>query len=144
MYSKLEISNLDQDLEKIAQSSSMVKSVASLAEEIILLAENNNEVALSLVQEATTAIADYIIELADELDYKSKDIALSINGSVIYNKFFRKSLEDALQFNFKSIKWIVSKIPAAYGAAILAAKFKGINIKPSTIADKGIAVASNS
>ena len=112
--------------------------------EIIELAINRNEIALSIIQESTTAIADYIIDLANQLNYKSKNIILSANGSVIKNNFFRKSLNDALQFNFKQINWISSKIPPAYGAAILAAKYKNINIKLSDIIDKGITFETNS
>ena len=93
--------------------------------------------ALSLVQEATTSIAEYIIELSNKLNYKSKNLILSANGSVIKNMFFRKALNDALQFNFKEVKWIVSKVPPAFGAAILAARYKDINIKLSNIIDRG-------
>ena len=144
IYQKLEIKNLDVDLEEVIQSSERVRKIASLSKEIINLASNNNEVALSIIQQATMAIADYIIELLDELNYKSKNLILAINGSVIKNKFFRQSLHDTLQFNFKKIKWITSRISPAYGAAILAAKYKNINIKLSDIIDKGVELETNS
>ena len=63
---------------------------------------------------------------------------------LIKNKFFRQSLHDTLQFNFKKIKWITSRISPAYGAAILAAKYKNINIKLSDIIDKGVELETNS
>ena len=108
------------------------------------MANNKNEVALSIVQQAITGVADYIIDLASQLDFKSENIILSVNGSIIQNRFFRNSLEDALRFSFNQIKWISSKIPTAYGAAILAAKYKEIDINLSTIVDKGIVFETNS
>ncbi len=141
---ELEISNLNQDLEDIIQSPEVVRIIASLSKSIIKLANNKNEVALSIVQQATTAVADYIIDLANQLDFKSENIILSVNGSVIQNRFFRNSLEDALGFSFNQIKWISSKIPTAYGAAILAAKYKGIDINLSAIVDKGVVFETNS
>ena len=144
VYAKLEISNLDQDLQEIIESSESVSKVASLSKDIIDLASRENEVALSIVQEASTAVADYIIDLSDKLNYKSKKIILSANGSVIKNSFFRQSLNDALQFNFYKINWLFSKISPAYGAAILAAKYKKIDIKLSNIIDKGVYSETNS
>jgi len=138
IYESLDIDNLDQDIENILQSSESVRKVASLAKEIIFLASTKNEIALSIIQEATTSIADYIIDLLSKLNYHSKEIILSANGSVIKNDFFRKALNDALQFNFNKVNWIVSKIPPAYGSAILAAKYKNINIELSDIINKGI------
>ena len=118
--------------------------VASLSTEIINLAANQNEVALSIVQEATTSVADYILELTNKLDYKSKKLNMAINGSIIKNNFFRKALYDALQFDFEELSWIASKISPAYGAAILAAKYKNINIELSEIINKGVKFESNS
>ena len=144
IYQKLEINNFNQDLEQIMQSSEVVSIIASLSKSIIELAGNKNAVALSIVQQSTIAVADYIIDLANQLNFKSENIILSVNGSIIRNRFFRNSLEDALQFNFNQIKWISSKIPTAYGAAILAAKYKGVEINLSAIVDKGIAFETNS
>ena len=63
IYRVLEIDNLDDDLDKILKSSEAVREVASLSKYIINLAKDNNEVAISIIQEATTAISEYIIEL---------------------------------------------------------------------------------
>ena len=143
IYKVLEIDNLDDDLDRILKSSEAVREVASLSKYIINLANENNEVALSIIQEATTAISDYIIELIDKLGYESDEIILAANGSIMKNKFFRKALNDALQFDFSKINWIVSKVSPAYGAAILAAKYKNINLKISDII-KGSNFESNS
>ena len=143
IYDVLEISNLDDDIEQVLNSSEAVRKVASLSKHIIDLANNHNEIALSIIQEATTFISDYIIELADKLGYQSKDLVLAANGSIIKNQFFRKALNDALQFNFNRINWIISKLSPAYGAAILAAKYKNINLQTSEII-KGVKFESNS
>ena len=143
VYDVLDIDNLDNDLEEILKSSESVRKVASLSEHIINLADNKNEIALSIIQEATIALSEYIIDLADKLEYQSEKLILAANGSIIKNNFFRKALNDALQFNFSEINWIFSKIPPAYGAAILAAKYKNINIKISDIL-KGSNFDSNS
>ena len=104
-----------------------------MAEAIIGLAERENEIALSVVQEATHNVAEYILTLTDKLDYKENNIVLAGNGSVIRNDFFRKSLNDELQFNFSEIKWIFSSISPAYGAGILAARLHDVTVSVSDI-----------
>ena len=120
-------------MEKLNESDDTVFIIAGLAESIIGLAEKGNEVALSIVQEATHAVSEYIIALTDELNYNESHIVLSGNGSVIRNDFFRKSLNDDLRFNFPDIKWTFSSISPAYGAGILAAKIHNVDIKVSDI-----------
>ena len=97
------------------------------------MAEKGNEVALSILQEATHAVSEYIIALTDELDYNESHIVLSGNGSIIRNDYFRKSLNDDLRFNFPDIKWTFSSISPAYGAGILASKIYNVDIKVSDI-----------
>ena len=107
--------------------------IAGLAESIIGLAEDGNEVALSVIQEATHTVAGYILALTDKLEYNEDNIILAGNGSVIRNDFFRKSLNEELQFNFPEIKWIFSSISPAYGAGILAARIYDVKVKVSDI-----------
>jgi N-acetylglucosamine kinase-like BadF-type ATPase len=127
-------------MENLNESVDAVSIIAGIAESIIGLAEKGNEVALSIMQEATHAVSEYIIALTDELDYNENQIVLSGNGSVIRNDFFRKSLNDDLRFNFPEIKWTFSSISPAYGAGILAAKIHDVDIKVSDIV-KGDALA---
>jgi len=127
-------------MENLNESIDAVSIIAGIAESIIGLAEKENEVALSILQEATHAVSEYIIALTDELDYNENQIVLSGNGSVIRNDFFRKSLNDDLRFNFPEIKWTFSSISPAYGAGILAAKIHDVDIKVSDIV-KGDALA---
>ncbi|MBC8257215.1 MAG: hypothetical protein H8E85_07910 [Candidatus Marinimicrobia bacterium] len=127
-------------IEKLNESDDAVSIIAGIAESIIELAEKGNEVALSIMQEATHAVSEYIIALTDELEYNENHIVLSGNGSVIRNDFFRKSLNDDLRFNFPDIKWTFSSISPAYGAGILAAKLHDVEVKISDIV-KGDALA---
>ena len=95
--------------------------------------KEGNEIALSVVQEATHTVADYIIALTDTLEYNKQNIVLAGNGSVIKNDFFRKSLNDELRFNFPQIKWTFSAISSAYGAGILAARLHDVEVKVGDI-----------
>ena len=83
----------------------------SLSKQIIELASDSNEVALSIVQSATMAIADYIVELINKLEHSSYEVILAANGSVIKNDFFRSSLDDALKFHFKKIAGFEEFVP---------------------------------
>ena len=121
--------NFNMALENLQETQESVRIIASLAVSIIKLAQTGNTVALSVVQEATHAVANYIISLTDELNYSKKHIVLAGNGSVIRNDFFRDSLNDELRFQFPDIKWIFSSISPAYGAGILAARLYGIDLQ---------------
>ena len=64
----------------------------------------------------------------DNLEFDKSDVIISCNGSVIKNKFYRKLLSDALQFEFKNIHWVFSDLSAAYGSGLIASSYKDINI----------------
>lgn len=127
-------------MENLNENVDAVSIIAGITEAIIGLAEKGNEVALSVLQEATHAVSEYIITLTDELEYSENHIVLSGNGSVIRNDFFRNSVNDELRFNFPDIKWTFSSISPAYGAGILAAKIYDVHVKVSDIV-KGDALA---
>ena len=128
-------------LENIQENEDSVQIIAQLAESVIQLAEAGNNVALSVVQEATHAVANYIILLAEKLNYSQKNIVLAGNGSVIRNDYFRSSINDELRFQFSDIKWTFSAISPAYGAGLMAARLHGINVNISDIL-KGDALAA--
>jgi N-acetylglucosamine kinase-like BadF-type ATPase len=128
-------------LENIHKSEDSVQIIAQLAMPIIQLAESGNNVALSVVQEATHAVANYIISLTDELNYSKNNIVLAGNGSVIRNDYFRSSVNDELRFQFPDIKWTFSTISAAYGAGLMAARLHHIDVAISDIL-KGDALAA--
>ena len=120
-------------LEKLYQRDDAVTIIAGLAQHIISLAEKGNKIAVAIVQEATHAIADYILTIIDALGYNNNNLILAGNGSVIRNDFFRSSLNDELRFHFPELKWIFSALSPAYGAAILAARIYDIEVNISEI-----------
>ena len=120
-------------IRNLNESTDAVCIIAGLAKSIIGLAEKGNKIALSVLQEATHAVAEYILALTEELNYNENNIVLSGNGSVIRNDFFRNSVNDELKFNFPDIKWTFSSISPAYGAGILAAKLHDVEVKISDI-----------
>ena len=99
---------------------------SSLAEHAIELAKNGNDIALSIIQEGTRYVAEYIVEIYNTLNSKSK--ILAINGSVIKNDFYRKLLKEALLFDLKDINWLSTDLNPAFGAGLLAADYQSINI----------------
>ncbi len=128
-------------LQNIKESKDYVQIIARLAEPIIQLAEAGNNVAISVVQEATHAVANYITILTEKINYSKKNIVLAGNGSVIRNNYFRSSINDELRFQFPDIKWTFSSISAAYGAVLMVARLYDINVEISDIL-KGDALAA--
>ena len=97
------------------------------------LAKKGNDIALSIVQEGTRFVGEYIISLADTLNYSNSNLLLAANGSVIKDEFYRKLLNDSLQFDFKNINWVISDLSPAYGAGLLSAQFNNISISVKDI-----------
>ena len=132
LYQRFEADNLNAVLEDIANHEDSLALKASIAKDTIEISQEN-EVALSIIQEATFNVADYIMEVISMLDYQQgQTLVLFGNGSVINSPIYRKSLNDSLSFHFKNINWVFSDISAAYGSAMIAALSKdkiSINIK---------------
>ena len=125
--------NFTTAIEKLSEDENSLSMIASMAKYVIDSAKHGNELALSIVQEATKSVAEYLIDLLHEVGYKEKSIVLAGNGSVIRNDFYRKVLNDALQFDFPDVKWTFSKLSPAYGAGLLSAKLRDITVHPSEI-----------
>jgi N-acetylglucosamine kinase-like BadF-type ATPase len=130
---KLVLSQMESDsfsgaIQNTMDSVDSVPIIASMAEGIISLAENGHEIALGIIQEGTSIVSEYILQIAHEMELVDKPIILAGNGSVLRNEFYRRSLNDALQFNFHDIKWTFSMISSAYGAGMLAAKLHEVDI----------------
>lgn len=105
-----------------------VYKVSSIAEGVIDLAEKGNDIALSIIQKGTITVAEYIISAYNELNFNKDYVMIACEGSIIKNDFYRKVLNDALQFEFKKIHWIFSNLSSAFGAGLMAAKFKNIKV----------------
>ena len=122
---------------KIEGGDDLFFQLSSLGEDTIRLAESGNDVALSIIQEGTRYIAEYILRICERLEIiTSNDIIIAINGSIIKNNFYRKLLAEALQFDFKKIHWVSSAISSAYGAGLMAANYNNIDIELKQIIEK--------
>ena len=131
---KFNVKNFREMYQLIEQGDDIFCQLSSLGQDAIDLAMKGNDVALSIVQEGTRYVADYILNICERLDMINlSEIIIAINGNVIKNNFYRKMLNEALQFDFKKIHWVSSDIDSAIGAGILASNFKGIDISLKTI-----------
>ena len=131
---KFNVKNFREMYQLIEQGDDIFCQLSSLGQDAIDLAMKGNDVALSIVQEGTRYVADYILNICERLDMINlSEIIIAINGNVIKNNFYRKMLNEALQFDFKKIHWVSSDIDSAIGAGILASNYKGIDISLETI-----------
>jgi len=112
------------------------RNLSLMAKITLNLAKNGNDVALSVVQEGTRYVGEYIISLIDILGYSNENLLLAANGSVIKDEFYRKLLNESLQFDFKNINWIISDLSSAYGAGLLSAQYNDIEVDIKDIIDK--------
>lgn len=134
---KFNVKNFREIYQLIEQGDDIFCQLSSLGRDAIDLAMKGNDVALSIVQEGTRYVADYILNICERLDMINlSEIIIAINGNVIKNNFYRKMLNEALQFDFKKIHWVSSDIDSAIGAGILASNYKGIDISLKTIIRK--------
>ena len=134
---KFNVKNFREMYQLIEQGDDIFSQLSSLGQDAIDLAMKGNDVALSIVQEGTRYVADYILNICERLDMINlSEIIIAINGNVIKNNFYRKMLNEALQFDFKKIHWVSSDIDSAIGAGILASNYKGIDISLKTIIRK--------
>ena len=113
-----------------------VSLIASLAKQIIEIAEKGNDIALSVLLEATRNVAEYILFISENLQLNKDNLIISGNGSIIKNKFYRMLLNQALEFEFNQINWSFSDISPAYSAGILAGAAKNINIPIDNIGER--------
>ena len=119
------------------QSNDRYRKIASLSSGILELGENGNEIAISIIQQSSQHIADMIIFLCDQISYINDDLILIANGSIMNNEFFRKSLSDALIFDFSSIRWLFPNISSAYYPGLLSAKMLGLKVSINDLIENG-------
>ena len=85
-------------------------------------------IALGIILEATREAAEYILQIKELMDNSEDELVLYGNGGLLKNKFVRKNIVKALQFDFKSVTWVLSEIPAAYGSALIASELHEISL----------------
>ena len=130
---ELEIENINLVEEAFSNQAELVYKTACISKDIIHLANNGNDIALSVLQEGTRHIGDYIIHLVDEMNFNRKNIIIAGNGSIIKNDFYRSLITDSLKFDFDNINWVFSDIPCSFSAGVLAAQGKNIKISLNKI-----------
>ena len=114
--------SIDHGIKNLVNSEEKVRNIAALAKDICKLAEQNNDLALGIILEATREAAEYVIQIKELMDFQETELILCGNGGLLKNKFFRQNIVKALQFDFKSITWALSEISPAYGSALIAAE----------------------
>lgn len=124
----LNIENINLIQEVLCNKSDLVYNTACIAKDIIYFAENGNDIALSVLQEGTRHIGDYILYLVDEMNFSKENIIIAANGSIIKNTFYRSLIVDSLKFDFNNINWIFSDICCSISSGLLAAQGKNIDI----------------
>ena len=130
---KLQINDINLLERSFNKEGDIVYKTASLAKDIIYLASKGNDVALSIIQEGTRYVSEYIIYLINEMDYDKNKVIIAGHGSIIKNNFYRKLLNDSLQFDIGKLHWIFSDISCAYSSGIISAKCRKINISINQI-----------
>ena len=132
-----EFDELNSAIDTIMQSSDRYQRIASICDSLFELANNGNEIAISIVQQGSQHIADMVIFLCDQISYINDELILIANGGVMNNSFFRKSLSDALSFDFTTIKWLFPTISSAYYPGLLSAKMLGMKVSINDIIENG-------
>ena len=115
-------------VEKVMGTSESIREIASLCKPICKLAEENNDVALGIIQEATLEVSELIVQLTAEVGFnlKTNPFIIAGNGSVMKNPLYRNLLRDALKFEIPYLNWVFSELSPAYGAGLIATRFRNI------------------
>ena len=124
---------LNVALDEIMNSDDKYSAIASVSKPLIDLAENGNQIAISIIQQSTQYVADQVLALIDQISYMNDDLIIIANGGILGNSFYRESLSDALSFDFKNINWLFPSISTAYYPGLLSCKILGININVEDI-----------
>ena len=124
---------LNTVLDSIMNSDDRYSAIASVSKPLIALAEEGNEIALSIMQQSTQYIAEYILTLIDQVSYLNDELIIISNGGVLGSSFYRESLTDALSFDFDKINWLFPSISTAYYPGLLSCKIIGVNINVEDI-----------
>ena len=114
-------------IDNIMSSDDKYSQIASIAKPLIKLAKDNNEIALSIIQQSSQYVADYILTLVDQISYNNNNLIIIANGGILKSSFYRESLVDALSFDFDKINWLFPSISTAYYPGLLSCKILGLS-----------------
>ncbi|MBA7628486.1 MAG: hypothetical protein GH143_05110 [Calditrichaeota bacterium] len=121
--------SLEEAARIAGEAEDMVTMTARLGRVICQLAEEGNDVALTILQEGTQGLADDLLQMIDEAGLRSEKMTIGINGSIIINSTsYRWILASALSYDLPDITWLPPEIDPAFGAGIIAARLNHIAI----------------
>jgi N-acetylglucosamine kinase-like BadF-type ATPase len=122
-----DVDTIEDAARKAGEPEHMVSRTAQLGQVICELAEQQNDVALAIVQEGTQSLADDLLHMIEEAGLREDRMIIGMNGSVIVNNaIFRKTLTDALNYDIPDITWKPPEIDPVFGAGLIAARLNGI------------------
>ena len=121
------INEISDFIDSVMKRDSRYAEIASIATPLLSLAEDGNEIALSIVQQSTQCMAEQIILLADQIAYPNNELLIIANGGILNNSLYRNSLVDALAFDFNSVNWLFPSLSTAYYPGLFSCKILGID-----------------
>ena len=124
--SHFNVKEVSEYLDSVMERDSRYTEISSLSVPLIKLAENGNEIALTIVQQSSQFVAEQVIYLADQIDYPGKELLIIANGGVLNSTLYRDSLKDALAFDFGAINWLFPSLSTAYYPGLVSCKMLGV------------------
>lgn len=121
------VSEVSEFLDTVMTRDTRYSEISSIAAPLLTLAEDGNEIALTIVQQGSQFIADQIIYLADQIAYPNNELLIIANGGILNNSLYRNSLADALTFDFNVVNWLFPSLSTAYYPGLLSCKMLGIS-----------------
>jgi len=126
--------SLEEAARIAGEAEDMVTMTARLGRVICQLAEEDNDVALTILQEGTQGLADDLLQMIDEAGLRSEKMTIGINGSIIINSAsYRRILASALNYDLPDIAWRSPEIDPVFGAGLIAARLNDITIDRDTL-----------
>ncbi len=120
--------NFEEAARLAGESTDQVGTVAQLGKLICKLAENGNEVALSILQEGTQGLGEDLTQVIDAAGLRAAELTIGTVGSVIEGSaLIRRLLAEALSYDFQ-IAWQPPTLGPVFGAGLIAARLNGWEI----------------
>ena len=73
--------------------------------------------------------------MLEKLKRDKKNVIISGHGSVLKNLFYRKLINQSLEFEISNLQWLFSDISPAYSAGIMSAKHNNIDVSIEKIVE---------
>ena len=121
--------DFEEAAQRAGETSGQLHVIAGLGRLVCEEAAEGNDVALSLVQEGTLALAEDLLEMVERADLKRDPMTIGINGSIIVaNPIFRQLLADGMMYDFPTVNWRTATLDPAFGSGLLAARLREIPV----------------